>query len=703
MAVEEYLTGLLFFAAASGSALGAAAIVVWRRLFHLARAERALAFGIVGSAAVIAAHVVPGILGVLDRWTAAVAGGILLGASLLVKRVDARPDARAAREPLASWALAAPAIAAAAIGAVASVRAGSALAIDQVDWVSFTLPNVANWIHAGSLFDTTQFLPLFPVSAYPNNGDVLYLAAILPWHDDAFVRFIGLPVLALIGIAVYALARELRAPASLAVLAAAVALSLRAITGPALEGAKPDGFMLAAFGAGLVFLVRHARTHQRSDLVLAGLGLGLALGARWYGLSSAVVVVGVWAAAWLVARRREWRWVMGRGAALCGVIALGGGFWIVRNVIVLGNPIGTVEIAPFGVTLFAGQPDPLRDLLGSSLASYLDNPRILEAYALPDYTAALGLPGVALAATLVAGAAIVLRHRRRLGHVEVVVAALVVCAVGIAVAYATTPGSAQGFVGRPLPGLIGGNSRWLMPAALIAAAVGAWAAARAGRMRVVIELAAVVAVIDGLRRTFDLDAAAYLSTGVRLAAVMLIVYGAYRAWSQLGSRRGRLALAAAATAVAVVAVGVYGRRTQESFDATRYVGFEPTAEWVRANAPEGHRIGLAGSWTAGAIPTAALYGPRLRNYVAYLGEGDGALRLPYQRRQPFQHALRDGRFDLLVVGLQKRSVSQFRPSDLDLPLASLNGTSVPAMRWAESIGFREVARSDRFVLLRRSG
>lgn len=703
MAVGEYLTGLLFLAATTGAALGAAWIVVRRRLGSLGLVERLLAFGIVGSAAVILAHLVPGTLGVLDRWTAAVSALVLLAGSLLVPTTaDRRVAPVGQRESLGAWAVAAPAILAVGTAVIASVRVGSSRAFDQVDWMSFTLPNVANWIHAGSFFNSTQFLPLFPVSAYPNNGDVLYLAAILPFHDDAFVRFVGVPVVAVIGLAAYALARELRAPASVAVLAAAVVLSLRAVTNPVLEGGKPDGFMLAACGAGLVFLVRHARTRERSDLLLGGLGLGLALGARWYGLSTAVVVVVVWAFAWLLARR-PWRTLLREGGVLCGVIALAGGFWIVRNVIVLGNPIGTVPIAPFGITLFAGQPDPLRDLLGSSLASYLDNPRILHGYALPDYTAALGIPGAALAIALIAGVAVALVRWRRLSGTDALVLALGACAAGIAVAYAITPGSAQGFVGRPFPGLIGGNSRWLMPAAFPAAAVGAWALARAGRLRIVLELLAGVAVIDGLRRTFDLHAADYVSTALRLAVLALVIFGAVRLWRHLDVRAARLALVGAGTVVVLVGAVVYGQRTQHAFNATRYVGIEPTAEWVRTHAPEGHRIGLTGLWTAGSIPTAALYGPRLRNYVAYVGQGNGALRLPFNRRDPFLRALRRGHYDLLAVGLQKRSTADFRPSDLDVPIASLSAPSVPALRWAESAGYREVARGDRFVLVRRTG
>ena len=45
--------------------------------------------------------------------------------------------------------------------------------------------------------------------------------------------------------------------------------------------------------AGLLFVLRFARTERRSDLVLAGLGIGLAAGTKWYAVPGALVLIGV--------------------------------------------------------------------------------------------------------------------------------------------------------------------------------------------------------------------------------------------------------------------------------------------------------------------------------------------------------------------------------------------------------------------------
>ena len=67
--------------------------------------------------------------------------------------------------------------------------------------------------------------------------------------------------------------------------------------GALLALADPDVVMYATFSGGLLFLLRHGRTGVRAELALAGLGFGLALGTKWYGVSSFAVVLIVWAAA----------------------------------------------------------------------------------------------------------------------------------------------------------------------------------------------------------------------------------------------------------------------------------------------------------------------------------------------------------------------------------------------------------------------
>src|SRR4051812_8461774 len=81
MSAGEYFIGLLFFAVTLGGSLGAAAVVVRRRLRHLGGAPLVLAYGLVATVVLIGVHLLPGIFGVLTREAVAVVALVALGAA----------------------------------------------------------------------------------------------------------------------------------------------------------------------------------------------------------------------------------------------------------------------------------------------------------------------------------------------------------------------------------------------------------------------------------------------------------------------------------------------------------------------------------------------------------------------------------------------------------------------------------------------
>ena len=94
----------------------------------------------------------------------------------------------------------------------------------------------------------------------------------------------------------FAVARELRASHAASVLAAAAVVSLPVVGIATIPRALPDSLMWTTFACGVLFLLRHARSARRSDLVLAGVALGIAAGTKWYGVSSVAVVGVIWLA-----------------------------------------------------------------------------------------------------------------------------------------------------------------------------------------------------------------------------------------------------------------------------------------------------------------------------------------------------------------------------------------------------------------------
>jgi hypothetical protein len=563
------------------------------------------------------------------------------------------------------------------------LRARIAVASGSVDIQNFHLPGVISWIQSGSIWHNDEFLPDVALGNFPNNGDVILLATVLPWKDDFLSHLAMYPFYLLTGIAVYALALEVGVSRPLAAIAGCLLLAVPAVAGPALIDGIVDAVMLFGFAAGALFLLRHFRTAATSDLVLGGVALGISFGTKWYGVSCVVVVLVVWALASLLARRDP-RSVALQGAALAGLVLLAGGIWLLRNWVVTGNPFFPVRIAPLGVTIFGAPFDLVRRLGGFTIAHYLDQPSVWGDHILPQLRQGLAAPSVLIAVGVVLAAGVLAARRRLRFPGGAVLAAGVGCAVLLAIAYAVTPYSAGGPAGNPV--LVGPNARYLVPALVIGvvvavAAVGAvrWAAAP-------FALLALAAVVDGIRWSLRgtligtyLGAAGWL---VGIALVLFLGWGMLWLWPRLPRDR-HLAMGTAAT-VGLVIVAVAGYAVQRHYGEHRYMGDDPTIDWIDRHAATGERIGLAGLWTdRGISPVLPAFGPRFGNSVSYLGRFEEGMLRAYPNRREFISALRSGGYDYLIVG-------RGRPES----------PTVEAGSWARAAGFLPVTASDRLALYR---
>jgi hypothetical protein len=677
----DYLVGALFFLATTGAVAAGAAIVLRRRLAHLGGAARVLAFGLVATAGLLAVHLVPGVLFVLGRETVLVAAAIWLAACARIRPATHEPPPPRVTAPAsdaASWALALTAIGVVAVYTLAVALTHVTQPTTAVDALNFHLPDVASWIETGTIWQVDQFVPLLFHGNYPQHGDVMLLAVVLPWENDFLAPLVMYPFLALAVLAVYAIATELGAARAPALALAAVVAAIPSVLVPAVVGLV-DALMLASFGTGVLFLIRHARTGASADLVLAGLGLGIAFGTKWYGVTAVAVVLVTWAVASLLARRSP-RTVLRDGAALAGLVGLVGGVWLLRNLVISGNPVLPVEVAPFGITIFDAPHDPVRELAGFSIADYAFDFSIWDEYLLPGFREYVAGPGAA-ALLMTAVAAGVLFARRRSAARPGVLAAALACAAGVLVTYALTPYSALGAEGQPV--LAGVNARYAMPGLLIGAAAGGWALGElAAGLRLPLLVLALPAIAHGLY-VDDLDpSAAGWAAAIGLSAVAVA-----GAWAWRGRPRERrvparaLALALSAAAAAVVLAGY---AAQERFNDGRYAGEDAAIDALLANGPSGHKVGLAGLWTdSGISPVYPSFGPTLGNEVEYVGPFVDEMLRRYGTRDGFVAALAREDYDYLVVG-------RGRPPR---PLAREE-------RWARSAGWGLVARSDRLALYR---
>ncbi len=686
MSLTDYLIGLVCFAATVGSACATALIVSRRGLAHLRGAVRVLAFGLLATAAVILVHLVPGVLRILDRWTVLAMALLLVAGTwrFMPRGSPAEPDPAvpSVASDRRSWFFAIVGTAAVVVWVVAFLLEQGTSAPVSIDAAGFHLPNAVAWIQTRSMWTIRQFTTVGDQGYYPQNANVLLLATMLPWKNDFLVRSIYPLYIGMAAVGTYALALELRAPRAAAVLAGAVLISMPAVFLPALDASVVDIVMLGTFGPALVFLARWLRTDRTSDGVLAGLGLGLAFGTKWYGVTAAAIAIAVWAvmAYW---RGRRLRPVVSGVGLLAGLTLASGGFWMVRNVVAVGDPVFPAKVAPLGVTIFDAPPDPYLDQLGFNLLHYADNAHVLRTYILPAFAQWWGLAGALIGVSWIAAAVLVLRRRRALTSRARATGIAVASAVALlALAYALTPFSAFGPEGKPY--LTGVDTRYAGPALLVGLALFAWVVGRHRRFGRVLELAAFLAVFDGLwlvyqHNRWGIGGSQAVLALLAIAALAAVAAGVRALWL---ARRGRGFLLVGGLTTVLLAVAA-GGALQARFNDNRYRGVDATYDWIRDHAKAGSRIGVAGDYVPDRPPIQPNFGPRFANEVIYLTHDDRGRFLPFTSGRAFAAALVRDKIDFVIIGR-------------DAPPR----TRVREENWASAAGFRPVARSPRFTLMR---
>ena len=300
-----------------------------------------------------------------------------------------------------------------------------------------------------------------------------------------------------------------------------------------------------------------------------------------------------------------------------------------------------------------------------------------------------------------AGAVVARRRSQPPADRDGVATALIALTFVLAAVYALTPYSAPGPPGMPFAAAI--NIRYGVPATIAAIGVVGWLAARCrGGWLVVVEVAALVATVDALRvGTTTAPSTVWLALALAAAGVTVAVLAGGRPGRSWRPSKRHVAIAAAAIAVAAVVAGAV---LKPRYDDRRYRGADPALDWVLDHTRFDAAVGLAGSWTVqGVAPIYPAFGGRLQNSVTFIGPVMEGLLRRYVRAAPFHAALRRGGYQVLVlgrvrhIGLPRGRVSLYA-TQLPRPLAV-----PPEERWARAVGYCEVARSQRFVVMAAPG
>jgi hypothetical protein len=680
MSLGDYATGLAWLVVTWGAVLAASELLRRRRLAHLDGAPRVLALAVVFVCGLAGVHLLPLALGILSRPAVAVTALLLLAATHAVPRVREEAGASASGEARPGPGISGPAGRALAWAAALSAAGAGGLLVAGIveaagrlttasDLTAFDLPVIGRWIQSGSAWRVTELFPFQTHGTYPHNGHLILLATMLPWHNDGLLRFAVYPFLALAALAVYGLGRELGAPRAGAALFGAVLVSVPVVaTTP--EFAPLDLIGAALFACGLVFLARGARTRRTSDLVLAGLGLGFGLGAKWYLAAAAAALLVTWTVAGLVARRgsRAVRDTL----VVAGTAAAAGGFWLVRNWVEADDPLYPVRVRALGVTLWDAPPDLYRELVGFSLAHYLGDWSAWRHDVVPDLRHTLGVAGVLVTAGGLVALVAAVRARGDWRP-----AALAACVPVLVAAYVVTPYTAFGFDGTPV--LVEVNVRYAIPALLAGAGACAWLAGRGTRIAAALAVLGLAAAAQGVwASAADLGASRALTA---CAAIALLALG-------YGFTRSPKVSRPAIAAVVLAALAVAGWGEQRTVNRDRYAGADPALDWVRVNARSDARIATTGYFDFATLaPAWPLFGARIDRRVEFIGPRDGGRVAQYDSPAAWRRAVARGGYDVLVVA-QGRSPFQPRARE---------------PRWAADAGWREVARSLHLVAYRLGG
>jgi hypothetical protein len=483
---------------------------------------------------------------------------------------------------------------------------------------------------------------------YPQNSELLHASGILIAGRDTLSLFINYGWLAIAFLAAWCIGRPY-GRGHLGVAAVAILLECHILVVREPGAAKNDLAVAALLLAAIAIVVNAWASRNEGEggallpgwpLAAAGLAVGLAAGAKLTVLAIAGAMTVAVIALAPAGRRRA-------AAAWWFVPALlGGGYWYLRNLVAVGNPIPQIEhLGPISLP----HPEQLQTARPDfSIAHYATDTGVWSDYFAPGLHHAFGGLWPLVVAAAIAGALLaVARGRNRavrwMGGVAL---------FGM-LAYVFTPLTGAGVEGAPTAFEL--NIRYALPALFAGLALLPLDPALDDRGRQGILLGALLVVLVLTDRSDAVVRDPSRAFGIALAILVVAVPAGLLLLRRRGAPAAAIAAGFGALALALLAIGY---PLQRDYLGDRFANDGPPEEWIPgfgldsayrwAHGVEDARIGLAGT-TAGFLQY-GFYGTDLSNRVAYLGEEgpDGAFNaIPTCSR--FRAAVNAGDLDYLVT------------------------------------------------------
>ena len=620
MTVGRYAVGLAALLLVCGSMAAAAHALRARLLGDWTGAPARLAEFVLGLALLIAILEALGAAGLFELGpivVACLAAGAVAWSTRPPPASPGDPGPRPHRVELAVALVAAGAVLAEwAVPTLSSYDTG----IHSFDSLWYHLPWAASFAQSGWVttlhFTDVEYLTPF----YPATAEMVHGLGIVLLGRDTLSPALNLGWLALTLLAAWCIgARRGLGPHALtgAALAVATPMLRGSQAGTAANDIPGVFFLLAA-----VALVLYA-DEAPAALVLAAVAAGLAVAVK---LSLLAPVLALTVAV-VVSRR-------GDTATWIGAAFLAGGYWYVRNLVAVGNPLPWFKLG-----IFTTPAAPLQQHTGFAIVHYASDTGVWSRFFEPGLAAGLGPWWVAVVAVAVLGPALCLARRpsRALGFV----------ALAALAAYLLTPETAAGPAGDPSGFAF--NLRYAAPGLTLALAVAPLAPGLSGRRARCVALAGLALLLAVALAEPRLWRGGYAGGAVVAAVGVLVALGAAvalarapRAW------RARMAVAAAGLA----ALAVAGYAGQRHYLRGRYAyrpGVSSLASlWAWARSVHNARIALVG--TFGGFFSYPLYGLDDSNRVQYVAaRGPHGSFTPILTCRAWRAALNDGRYRYVVT------------------------------------------------------
>jgi hypothetical protein len=530
------------------------------------------------------------------------------------------------------------------------VAHGLAVGVESGDSLWYHLPFAAAFVQSGWLSRLQYLNGEALVTYYPANTSVLHAVGILAMGTDPLSLLVNLVLVPVALLAGWCIGERAGVgPASLA--GVAVALTTPVVVVSQSGTAKDDTLGIVGLLACIAFVVNSGRHSplvepsvddgaERGVSIYSGLAAGLAIGSKLT-LVAPILAAAISLAILTPARSRVATMLRWSAAAFAT-----GGYWYLRNVLTVGNPLPGLSVGIGNVHL-PRPVTPSMDDFGSNLLGNIANSRVIHDALLPGAKMGFGsawpvIMIVVAAATLIGVAT--LRGR------DLVAPLVGVVSFG---AFLITPGTvwAPQLITRPgvrffTSGLFAFNLRYMLPAVAIGLVTlplvarrwrhGAYAATAV----LGVALAATQLSPQSRHSWAIHQVPVALTVGVLTAAVMVILTSGCR-WSVPSIANARRRTVLIAVILAILAIGV-GFPVASRYEKHRFKRLE-LAVW--ADKLHGARIGYSGF--SFSYP---LYGAQLQNHVQMIGEHgpDGAWH-PVRTCAAWRREVRRARVQYIVV------------------------------------------------------